>query len=134
MLVGTVHPTRLAGERGDAGLGVVAAHKGVVAGGADEAAFFAVVSATVDVIVDAVGQGGGLSHGCQVEVAIEIDPLAAVGGPGRAAEGLANAAGQDGLFQRVEMFAGHGSMLSVGDRSILSPMVGGGQWDGMTRC
>ena len=58
---------------------LVDAHEGVVALRADEAGFLAVVGAEVIVVDDARGEGDALADAGLIEIAIEVDPFAAVG-------------------------------------------------------
>jgi hypothetical protein len=103
----------LAGEKSTAKddhsrLRFITPHARIITFCADEAPFLTVVGAAVDVVGDAAGQEEPGVDGGGVEVAIEINPLAAIVGPRLAAIGLANAVGEEGLFDLFEVFAGHG--------------------------
>jgi hypothetical protein len=87
--------------------GFIASHDGVVALRAYEAAFFAVMRAAMGVFVDTIGERHASEHLPIVDVAIEIDPLAAVTGPRTATKGLTDAASENQLLKRLEVFAQH---------------------------
>ena len=78
-----------------------------MAGGADEATFLAIMRAAVGVDLDARGKRHGFADGVGINIAIEINPFAAIERPGFAAKGFGNAARDDGLFERLQVLAGH---------------------------
>ena len=84
------------------------AHDGVLALGTDETRFLAIVRAEVVVVDYARGEGDSLADAGLIEVAIEINPFAAVGRPGLAAEGFWEARGDELGFELAEVLAGHG--------------------------
>jgi hypothetical protein len=83
------------------------AHDAVVALRAVKAAFLAVVRAAMHVVLDAIGKGEPAPHCCQVDEAIEVDPLAAIRGPGLPAIRFTNAASLDCLLEGSEVLASH---------------------------
>lgn len=83
------------------------AHDRVVARGANETRFLAVVRAEMVVVDDAVGQRNACPDALSIEPTGKVYPLAAVAGPGAAAKGLRNVAGGEGLLEFNKVLAGH---------------------------
>jgi hypothetical protein len=67
---------------------------------ADKAGLSPAFRIVVDVVDHALGQFKLVSNYLGIQVAIEIDPFAAICRPRLAAEGFRDAGGMDGLFKR----------------------------------
>jgi hypothetical protein len=77
--------------------------------GAFQSAFLAVMCSAMDMIMNAGGQTEPFTNRLDIDKAVEVDPLAAVVGPRLPTKGLGNAGGDDGVFEKPEMFTGHES-------------------------
>lgn len=87
--------------------GLEEADDGVVVFAADEALFAAGAGVVVDVVFYAGRELEAGADGGEVEVAGEVDPLAAVARPGLAAVSDGDAAGREFLFEGEKVVADH---------------------------
>lgn len=93
-------------------------HNTVVALGADETSFAAIVGASVLVVLHASVKFQSFAQRFEVENAVEVDPFAAVMRPGLAAIGFLHITLQKFLFELLKMLAHHESYYGTGKRRL----------------
>jgi len=65
---------------------------------ANQTTFLAIKCAAMDVILNTAGQGELRANDSEVQITVEVDPLAAIEGPRLAAERFPNPFGMDSFF------------------------------------
>ena len=82
---------------------------------ANKAFLLAIVRASMRVLDNAARKGDGTSNSRGINETIKVNPLSAILRPCFPPKRLANAAGENGLFQRSEMLADHKRSLPPND-------------------
>jgi len=87
-----------------------------LAGQAYESALLAIVRAAMRVVCHAVRERVAGANTRQIQIAIKVDPLAAIAAPGLATEGFTKSLLVQRLLDRAKMFANHARSLRSGYR------------------
>jgi hypothetical protein len=82
-------------------------HHGITAFTTNKTALVSVMSAAMDVILDAFGECDSLPDRIKIQITIKVNPLTAIAGPRLTTKSLAYSASQKLVFQRFQVMTNH---------------------------